>query len=286
MVKKTDLHGRANRATVKFAVSTEMFWAITVLNLALGYRTRASQKVALYELNRDLLSEAPVVIGLKPYSMIQTRVFGNKPNTTTSHQRLYNFENIQFLGHLDIGTPAQKFIAIYDTGSSLLWITGNCITGGCQHHNRFDANHSKTYKPLTNKDGRIEHEFIQYGTGSCILELGSDKVSIGSMKLDNQLFGAAKRESLHPFVDVPTDGLVGLSFGDEGSPLTRSPLIGTIMTQHRLKRNIFAIYFSFDESDLGSISWGSVDPRFAEDPLYKPIWIPLIGTDYWRVSYY
>lgn len=54
--------------------------------------------------------------------------------------------------------------------------------------------------------------FFSQGEGQASGTLATDVVSVGSLAVSNQAFGAASRES-DDFNDSPNDGLMGLAFG-------------------------------------------------------------------------
>lgn len=58
---------------------------------------------------------------------------------------------------------------------------------------------------------RLIHPFVQ-GEGQVSGTLATDLVSIGSLAISDQAFGAVSRES-DDFNDSPNDGLMGLAFG-------------------------------------------------------------------------
>ncbi|EPR62645.1 aspartyl proteinase (eimepsin), putative [Toxoplasma gondii ME49] len=205
-----------------------------------------------------------------------------------AHQELLNFHNSQYFGEIQVGTPPVSFIVVFDTGSSNLWIPASeCKQGGCVPHTRFDPKTSSTYLPINAGAGEPAIAFIQYGTGACVLRMAKDTVSIGGIRVQNQTLGLALQESVHPFADLPFDGLVGLGFpdvaGEEGLPPDALPLVDSMMKQKLLKRNAFAVYMSEDLNQPGEITFGSVNPRHTFEG-HKPQWFPVISLDYWEVG--
>eukprot|EP00917_Polyrhabdina_sp_WS-2016_P014020 GHVP01030618.1.p1 GENE.GHVP01030618.1~~GHVP01030618.1.p1 ORF type:complete len:436 (+),score=67.01 GHVP01030618.1:4541-5848(+) len=214
------------------------------------------------------------------------KFFKKKTPSDESSEDLLNFHNSQYFGEIRVGSPGVPFIVVFDTGSSNLWIpSAYCETGGCKHHMKFDPRLSSTFETIsrTTNTAKPLQEFIQYGTGSCLLDLGKDTVQIGSIAVPGQGIGLAVKESDFPFEDLPFDGLVGLGFPDPSSPLSETPLIDTIKNQKLLKRNIFGVYMSGDLNKPGAISFGGVDPRYVFKG-HIPVWFPLSSTLYWQVS--
>ena len=73
---------------------------------------------------------------------------------------LKNFRNTQYYGSISIGTPAQDFDVVFDTGSANLWVPGSdCVATGCLSHTRFDSHASSTFE---NASASI---YIRFGTG-------------------------------------------------------------------------------------------------------------------------
>lgn len=55
-----------------------------------------------------------------------------------------DFQNAQYYGPISVGTPAQTFNVIFDTGSSNLWIPGKSCGSGCGSHTLYDSSKSST----------------------------------------------------------------------------------------------------------------------------------------------
>ncbi|GBE59304.1 eimepsin [Babesia ovata] len=207
------------------------------------------------------------------------------PGAQMLRQFLFNFENNQYFGEIEVGTPPSKFVVVFDTGSSQLWIPSKqCSSNGCARHRQFDSTQSSTYKEAA-PGSAASNAYIQYGTGECVLALGSDTVRIGPLEVKNQSLGLATYESDHPFGDLPFDGLVGLGFPDAAfSADTDSlPLMDNIVKQKLLNRNIMAFYMTKDRTQPGTLSFGSIDPMYVL-PGHSPWWFPVVSTDFWEIE--
>jgi hypothetical protein len=57
-----------------------------------------------------------------------------------------DYENTQYFANIAVGTPAQNFTVVPDTGSSNLWIySSTCNTVACWYHSTYNAEKSSTY---------------------------------------------------------------------------------------------------------------------------------------------
>uniref|UniRef100_A0A8C9GNC3 Peptidase A1 domain-containing protein n=1 Tax=Piliocolobus tephrosceles TaxID=591936 RepID=A0A8C9GNC3_9PRIM len=130
------------------------------------------------------------------------------------------------------------------------------------------------------------YTYIQYGTGKCILEHGYDDVYLKGIKIKGQSIGLIVKESLHPFSELPFDGIVGLGFADPDFGLQNqyaTPLIETIKQQNILEKNIFSFYVPKEMTESGSITFGKAKSKYVQKG--KNIeWFPVISIYFWEVN--
>lgn len=185
------------------------------------------------------------------------------PISLSGHLYLKNLWNVktrqmQYVGELLIGSPAQKFSLVFDTGSSVrnrqwLWVPG----ANCDCHNstsQFNKSESNTY---VSSDITVT---LKYGSGEAIGELGFDWVSLeesGEFAVGNQPLVVVSSDS--HFERVKADGILGLSF-----PLLSSnypTLVVSLENEGEINQAIFAVFlsddkFSLDEDIQSNIMFG------------------------------
>jgi len=118
-----------------------------------------------------------------------------------------DYMNTQYFAEVAVGTPAQKFLVIPDTGSSNLWMySSNCNAIPCYYHDLYDSSKSSSYK----KDGRPFK--ITYGSGSIDGTVSQDKAVLGDATATNFAFGEVTGVSGVAFLASQLCGILGLAY--------------------------------------------------------------------------
>jgi len=191
---------------------------------------------------------------------------------------LKNFANSQYYGIIQVGEPSQEFKVIFDTGSSNLWVQSNiCKSQSCLQHKGFDHLQSKTFqKHYIN--GKIPVFGIRYGTGNIKGEFVKDKVSIAGIDIPDQIFGLTYEEEGFAFMNVPFDGILGLSLTKQNKHSV--PFFDNIMQKNLLNHNIFSIFLSEDE-DNSNISFGNINK---DHMLSNFTFTDVVSKNYWEID--
>lgn len=181
--------------------------------------------------------------------------------TITDHQDVY------YTGPVQIGTPAQNFDVVYDTGSYNLVVAEKGCTS-CKAANSYDKAASST---MTQTDHN--QYLLGYGSALLLAERVHDKACFnGLCTADSYL--------LHPFTyesGLDLDGIMGLS----PSPLT---VFAHLSSAGSIDKPIFGIALGKSD-EVSQVRFGGVDSTFMDDPSAPFEYAPLVNTDYWTVGY-
>jgi hypothetical protein len=189
-----------------------------------------------------------------------------------------DYQDAQYYGEIQIGTPAQTLEVIYDTGSSNLW--GSDIKPGLlSKHNYYQHDKSSTYKA----NGT---EFkIMYGSGPVSGFYSADTVKIGADTLVDYTFaevnntkGLGPAYAVGKFDGICGMGLSGISVDGVPTPLQALKASGA------LDQDIFAFYLGHESA--GELVIGGVDPdHYTGEFSYLPVINMVPGRmGYWEVA--
>lgn len=173
-----------------------------------------------------------------------------------------DFQDSEYYGPVTIGTPPQTFTAVYDTGSSNLWVPSKKCTKSkaCKTHNKYDSDASSTSVP----DGR--KLTLPYGSGVCYGLLTRETVHVGGVELGNTTFGEITFEPGKVWVESPFDGILGLGYPQIAMPPHGNvlPPFDVMIQRKLLDSNVFAFYLNScpqgqESCDGGALTLGGVD---------------------------
>jgi len=193
--------------------------------------------------------------------------------TGTGEVDLYDFMDTEYYGMASLGTPAQDFKILFDTGSSNLWVPSKHCQG-CWFSTHYDSSKSSSYK----SNGTTFA--IQYGSGSLEGFLSSDVFTVGSLK-STVTFGEATKEPGITFKEAKFDGLCGLGFQSISVDGVVPPFI-QFQRDGLLTDYVFAFYLQSDPTKHdGQLVLGGTDKSHYDGELW---YTPLINETYWMIA--
>ena len=123
------------------------------------------------------------------------------------HIPLKDYMNTQYFAEVSVGSPAQKFLVVPDTGSSNLWMySASCWAVPCFYHDKYDSAKSSSY----HADGRAFK--ITYGSGSIDGFVSQDTAVLGDASAASFAFGEVTSVSGVAFLASQMSGILGLAY--------------------------------------------------------------------------
>ncbi|WRT69275.1 uncharacterized protein IL334_006259 [Kwoniella shivajii] len=111
-----------------------------------------------------------------------------------------------YSGQVSIGSPAQDFLLIMDTGSSDLWVAGStCESSSCTGVSTFQSSSSTSYSTSNAAFN------ISYGSGDADGYLATDTVSLAGFTVTGQTFAVVTSTTAR-LISSPLSGLMGLAW--------------------------------------------------------------------------
>jgi len=210
---------------------------------------------------------------------IKLRYNVNADRTRNDDEPLENYLDAQYYGPIDIGTPAQTFNVIFDTGSSNLWVPSDqCPLWeiACRFHNRYDHDDSSTYVA-----NGTDFE-IQYGSGSMSGFVSQDTVCIAGVCVTDQLFAEATHEPGLAFLAAKFDGILGMGF-PQISVNHITPPFHSMIEQGVVEAPVFGFWLNRDPNgeEGGELTLGGSDPNHYSGEV---TYVPVDREGYWEVT--
>ncbi|KAI6155558.1 aspartic peptidase A1 [Pisolithus tinctorius] len=183
----------------------------------------------------------------------------NPPTTNNSLGLAIEANDVAYIATIQVGTPAQDFKILMDSGSADFWIgSENCqsSTGGsCGNHTFLGPQSSSSF---VSSNSPFQ---VTYGSGAVAGTLCQDQVSIAGLSLNNHTFGVASVESPQfSSSSVPFDGLMGLAQSTLSQQNVSTPveslasngLIPAAITSFKISR-------LSDQLNDGEVTFGGLD---------------------------
>ncbi|XP_034475681.1 lysosomal aspartic protease [Drosophila innubila] len=191
---------------------------------------------------------------------------------------LSNYLDAQYFGPISLGTPAQTFNVIFDTGSANLWVPSDTCYHklACQIHSRYNAKRSRTYQANRKRFD------IQYGSGSLSGFLSQDTLRVAGLSVSNQTFAEATDMPGPIFLAAKFDGIFGLAYRSISIQNIKPPFYA-IMEQNLLPRPVFSVYLNRQASSRqgGYLFLGGSSPRYYRGNF---TYVPVTHRSYWQIK--
>ncbi|KAF9954100.1 hypothetical protein BGZ65_004239, partial [Modicella reniformis] len=188
----------------------------------------------------------------------------------------------QWVAGMSIGTPAQEFSVVFDTGSSDLWISStNCQSLVCMNLRRFNPLRSSTF----HQDGRTWS--IKYADNSWVSGvLGKDDMTVAGIPVKDQTFGMASLNT-GSTADTGVDGIMGLGFDSNAEIGDVKTPVKNMILQNQIDQAIVSVWLNKASNQDASLSnggvfiFGGVDTTLFTGSI---TYLPVTSSKEWQIT--
>ncbi|KAF9932795.1 hypothetical protein FBU30_007302 [Linnemannia zychae] len=193
-----------------------------------------------------------------------------------------NSLDTQWVAAMQIGTPFQEFLIVFDTGSSDLWVPSiSCQTLTCMTLRRFNPSRSSSY----HQDGRSWS--INYADDSQVSGiLAIDDIKVAGITITDQTFGLASVNS-GSTAATGVDGIMGLGFNSNSEMGNVNTPVTNMILQNQIDQPIVSVWLNkaIDQdaslSNGGQFLFGGVDPSLYTGPI---TYVPVTSNKEWQIK--
>eukprot|EP00948_MAST-09A_sp_MAST-9A-sp1_P001920 g1920.t1 len=238
---------------------------LTAVAATLGVAS-AAHKIPLTKVERD--DDAVHALFQSTPSTLSRKL--GKTDTIT----INNYQNAQYYGTVNMGTPGQPVSVIFDTGSSNLWVS-NIKPGWFSKHHRYDHTKSSTYK----SNGTVFN--IRYGSGPVSGFFSADTLDLGGgFTVSDYTFAEVNNtKGLGPAYSVGKfDGILGLGWGSIAVDGVKTPFQAVI--DAGLVEDQSFSFFLGNNAPSELVLGGTDSSHYTGDFTN----VPLTSENYWRVG--
>uniref|UniRef100_A0A8C3FTR7 Peptidase A1 domain-containing protein n=1 Tax=Chrysemys picta bellii TaxID=8478 RepID=A0A8C3FTR7_CHRPI len=164
---------------------------------------------------------------------------------------------VDYYGTISIGTPAQDFTVVFDTGSSNLWVPSvYCSSTACSNQSSPSS------------------------MAVVVSDYPHSSPKVGGIADTKQIFGLSETEPGSTFYYVPYDGILGLAFPNISSS-GATPVFDNMMNEADHSWIFLDSPVSSDEQSGSFVMFGGIDSSYHSGSLN---WIPLSAETYWEIT--
>lgn len=249
----------------------------------------ATIKIPISQLPREEFTAKLLTPGShKPPTLMSAKSSSSVRGASSTSRRLggeniviRDLANAQYYGAVSIGTPAQSFQVVFDTGSADFWVPSASCTkheSNCKNKKAYDPDASTSYAAV--ESGAKSAFHIEYGSGPVSGEFATDTVMLADdYVVEDQTFAiVAHTIGLGETYKVASfDGILGLAFPIISQNPDAPTVMKNLMEQDSSVTQHMFGFFLGDNAN-GELTIGGYDESRISGEI---TWVDLLTPTYW-----